>query len=94
VPKSKAEKQAELKTLDNAIAERKIYHRQQEALINEACESGNSELMSLDHDIVVAKQALRDLKTDIRTAALDKVLLNNDLDHLRQEAEDLVGSVV
>jgi hypothetical protein len=34
---------------------------------------------------MLAKQILRDIKTDIRTAAQDKVLLNEDLTNIREE---------
>lgn len=83
--KSRAEKQAELRVLDEALADRKKYHRQQEILISETVEGGNSQLMLLTHEIAIAKKELRDLKTDIRTAAQDKVLLNEDLENIRQQ---------
>lgn len=88
--KSSEAKRQELKVLDAAIAERKLYYRQQEALIKELVESGNTALMSLHHDILLAKQQLREVKTDIRTAAQDKVLLNEDLETMRNEAQLLV----
>jgi hypothetical protein len=59
-------------------------------LIAELVESGNTQLMGLHHDILLAKQELRSIKTDIRTAAQDKVLLNEDLETMRGEAELLV----
>jgi chromosome segregation ATPase len=93
VPKSKAEKLTELRTLDEVIAERKKYHREQETLINETCEQGNSELMALTHEITLSKQVLRDLKTDIRTAAQDKVLLNEDLEDIRKQIGKAVKRV-
>jgi hypothetical protein len=86
-PKSSIAKQQELKMLDELIAERKKYLREQEALIAEIVESGNTQLMGLTHDILAAKQQLRDIKTDIRTAAQDKVLLNEDLDQIRSEIQ-------
>lgn len=52
------------------------------------------QLMGLTHDIAVAKQELRSLKTDIRTAAQDKVLLNQDLDQIRSEIQITVVGVV
>lgn len=78
-------KRKELKALNAAITERTQYHNDQEKLITEMVEAGNTQLMGLIHDTVVAKQELRDLKTDIRTAAQDKVLLNEDLEGLRRD---------
>jgi chromosome segregation ATPase len=83
--KSSKAKQQELKALDEAIAERKKYLREQESVIKETIETGNTQLMGLHHDIMLAKQILRDIKTDIRTAAQDKVLLNEDLTNIREE---------
>jgi hypothetical protein len=83
--KSSAEKRQELRVLDEAIAERKKYYREQEHLITETIERGNSKIMELVHDTTVAKKELRDLKTDIRTSAQDKKLLNEDLDNIRNE---------
>lgn len=88
--KSSEGKRQELKALDEAIAERKRYHRDQEALIVDLVESGNTQLMGLNHDILLAQQQLRNIKTDIRTAAQDKVLLNEDLETMRNDAELLV----
>lgn len=88
--KSSEAKRQELKALDDAILERKRYYREQEALIADLIESGNTQLMGLHHDILLAKQELRGLKTDIRTFSYDKVLLNEDLQMLRGEAEMLV----
>lgn len=85
-------KRQELKVLDEAIAERKRYKREQETLITEMVEQGNSKLMELTHDIALAKQELRNLKTDIRTAAQDKVLLNEDLDNLRGKIGHMVNA--
>lgn len=90
VQKSSEAKRQELKALDEAIIERKRYYRDQEALIKEMVESGNTQLMGLHHDILLAKQELRSLKTDIRTFTYDKVLLNEDLQTMRGEAEMLV----
>lgn len=89
-PKSSEAKRQELKVLDEAIAERKRYFREQETLITDLIESGNTQLMGLHHDILMAKQELRSVKTDIRTAAQDKVLLNEDLETMRGEAQLLV----
>jgi chromosome segregation ATPase len=88
--KSSEAKRQELKALDDAIAERKRYLREQEALITELVESGNTQIMGLHHDILLAKQELRSVKTDIRTAAQDKVLLNEDLDQIREEIQLVV----
>jgi chromosome segregation ATPase len=85
--KSSEAKRQELKALDDAITERKRYYREQESLIAELVESGNTQLMGLTHDIMLAKQELRSIKTDIRTAAQDKVLLNEDLDQIRTEIQ-------
>lgn len=85
--KSSEAKRLELKALDDAITERKRYLREQESLIAELVESGNTQLMGLTHDIMLAKQELRSIKTDIRTAAQDKVLLNEDLDQIRTEIQ-------
>lgn len=91
-PNSEAKRQ-ELKALDEALAERKRYYLEQEALITELVESGNTQLMGLTHDILVARQQLRDLKTDIRTAAQDKVLLCEDLDSIREQVRITVVAV-
>jgi hypothetical protein len=90
LPKSKADKLMELKALNDLIAERKRYYREQEALITELVECGNTQLMGLNHDILLANQELRGIKTDIRTAAQDKVLLNEDLDIIRKDIELIV----
>jgi chromosome segregation ATPase len=90
---SVAERQDKLKALDAAIAERTKYLRDQEKLINDLVEAGNTQLMGLAHDIAVAKQLLLGLKTDIRTMARDKVLLNEDLEQIRQEIRITVVEV-
>jgi len=77
----------ELRALNAEIAERRTYYNKQEAQIKELVESGNTQLMGLHHDILVATQRLRDIKTDIRTAAQDKVLLNEDLEQMRLEIQ-------
>lgn len=87
LPKNRENKLLELKGLNDLIADRKRYHKEQEALITDLVESGNTQLMGLNHDILVAKQELRGIKTDIRTAAQDKVLLNEDLDQIRDEIQ-------
>jgi chromosome segregation ATPase len=84
--------QSELRELNADIAERKKYYREQEALIKEAVDRGNTTLMSLHHDILAAKQELRSIKTDIRTAAQDKVMLNEDLDAIRSEIEATISN--
>lgn len=86
-----AAKRRQLKELNDAIAERTTYHKQQEKLIAEMVEAGNTELMGLTHDIKVAKHALRECKTDVRTAAEDKVRLNEDLDNIRGEIKSAGG---
>lgn len=86
-------KQAELRALNAEIAQRRRYYTQQETQIRELTESGNMQLMGLHHDILVATQKLREIKTDIRTAAQDKVLLNEDLEQLRTEIQLTVVSV-
>lgn len=88
---SNEDKQAELKALNVTIAERKKYLRDQEKLINETVERGNSTLLEMHHDIALAKKELRELKTDIRTAAQDKVLLNEDLETMRAQATGMVN---
>lgn len=82
-----AEKRDELKALNAEIAERYRYYTHQEAQIKELVESGNTQLMGLHHDIIMATQRLREIKTDIRTAAQDKVLLNEDLEQIRGEIQ-------
>jgi hypothetical protein len=79
------DKQQQLRLLDKTIVAREKYRACQEALINDLAETGNSKLMELTYDIQLAKKQLRDLRTDIRTAAQDKVLLLRDLDELRNE---------
>lgn len=88
--KSSEAKRQELIVLDATIKDRKRYHREQEALIRDTIESGNTQLMGLHHDILLAKQELRDIKTDIRVGRQDKVLLNEDLEIMRDDAELLV----
>jgi hypothetical protein len=88
--KSNSVKRLELKALNEVIAERQRYLREQEDLIKDLVESGNIQLMALNHDILMAKQMLRTIKTDIRTAAHDKVLLNEDLDTMRNDMQLMV----
>lgn len=78
-------KRLELRALEKLIAERERYHREQEALIRDLVESGNIQLMALNHDILLAKQELRNIRVDIRTAAQDKVMLNQDLELIRED---------
>lgn len=82
---SAADAREKLRELNAEIVQRHHYFTQQETQIKEMVESGNTQLMGLHHDIMVAKQILRDIKTDIRTAAQDKVLLNEDLEQMRTE---------
>lgn len=80
-----AAKRKELRAINLEIANRKQYRVDQERQIAEAAESGNTQLMGLAHDVLVAQEVLRQLKTDIRTAKQDKKLLNQDLEELREE---------
>jgi len=57
-------KQAELTELDEAIEQRRKYLKDQERLINDTIEAGNTELMMLTHEIAIAKRELKELKTD------------------------------
>ena len=84
-------KRQELKALDEAIAERKRYHREQEKLITEMIETGNSKLMALIYDVKLSEQELRDIKTDIRTASQDKVILSRELAAMQLEASGAAG---
>lgn len=81
-----------LRALNAEIAKRHHYFTQQETQIKELVESGNTQLMGLHHDILVAKQELREIKTDIRTAAQDKVLLNEDLESIRGAIQVGIGA--
>lgn len=76
-----------LRALNVEIRERQCYKREQEKIIEEVIETGNTRLMALHHDIELAKKQLRDLKTDIRTAAQDKVMLQEDIKTLTHEAD-------
>lgn len=88
-------KRQELKALDEAIAERKQYHSEQKKLVNDMVEAGNTQLMGLTHDIAVAKQELRDLKTDVRAMKRDKVILDGDLQAVRRDLDEAAnGSMV
>lgn len=89
---SPAAKKRELRELDAAIAERKKYYAEQETLINELVESGNTQLMGLTHDIQIAQQELRTLKVEVRTGRKDKQLLEQDLDTVRSEIGNLAPS--
>lgn len=77
------QRRAELRDLNQAILERKKYLRDQEALLAEIIERGNGELMMLTHEIAIAKKQLRELKTDIRTSAQDKVILMQSITMLQ-----------
>lgn len=88
------QKRKELKELDDAIAERKQYHNAQKKLVNDMVEAGNTQLMGLTHDIAVAKQELRDLKTDIRAASRDKVMLDGDLQAIRRDLEQAASGTM
>lgn len=82
----------QLSSLNSQIAERAKYLRDQERIITDTVESGNTQLMGLNHDIAVATQQLKDLKVDVRNARQDKRLLEEDLEILRSEAQTLDGS--
>lgn len=82
-------KRQELRVINAEIAERETYRKEQKKLIDEMVEQGNTQLMELHHDILLAKKELRDLKTDIRTAAQDKVMLYQDLNEMRVEMHQL-----
>jgi chromosome segregation ATPase len=84
-------KEQQLAELDRQIAERKKYYRDQEALINDLVESGNTRLMGLTYEITAGEQELKNLKTDIRLAKQDKQLLDEDLQAMRAEASDMAG---
>lgn len=92
--KNSTDARAELKQLNAQIEERKKYYKEQEKAIDDMVEAGNSELMSLNHEVEVAKKQLRDIKTDIRTSAQDKKLLNEDLEAMRNEANSLAPGMV
>lgn len=76
----------QLDSLDKQIVERKKYLREQEDLIKDVVETGNTRLMGLHYEITAAEQCLKDLKTDIRLARQDKQLLDEDLAVLRSTA--------
>lgn len=82
---SKAAKLAELQELDRQIAARKKYYGEQEKLINDLVEAGNMQLMNLNHDILLAKQELKDIKTDTRNAKRDRGQALSDLEEMRTE---------
>lgn len=81
--RSEAEARRTLRKLDRQIAERSKYLKDQEKVIDEMVEQGGSRIMGLRHEVMLAEKELRDLKTDIRTMANDKRLLQQDLDDLR-----------
>jgi chromosome segregation ATPase len=84
-------KEQQLADLDRQIAERKKYLHEQEALIKDVVESGNTRLMGLSYEITAAEQRLKDLKTDTRLARQDKQLLDEDLQAMRSQASILAG---
>lgn len=90
---SQSSKQDKLKALDEQIAERSKYLKNQEQVINETVESGNTRLMELNHDIALAQQELRDLKVDIRNARRDKSQLTDDLAGIRNDIMNATGGV-
>lgn len=76
-------KRQELRALEAEIVERFLYKKEQEALIAELIEAGNTELMSLNHDILLAQQQLRAVKNETRNCRQDKQLLTDDLEMLK-----------
>jgi hypothetical protein len=87
-------KYAELQVLNKTITDRQQYHRQQELIIADMIERGNTVLMGLTHDIALAENELRTLKVDVRLALQDKLMLRQDLEELRQELGSLSTDVV
>lgn len=75
-----------LSSLKDQIAERTKYLRDQERVITDTIESGNTQLMELNHEIALARQMLKDLKVDIRNARQDKRLLEDDITILQGDA--------
>lgn len=82
-PNSLNIKKQELRALNAEIMERELYKKEQERAINELLESGNTQLMTLNHDILMATQQLRTIKNDIRNSKTDKILLEEDLQLIR-----------
>jgi len=72
-----------LRSLNQLIAQRQRYYKQQEALIADMIEAGNTQLRGIDYEITEAQQVLRDLKTSTRTIRQDKKLLDEDLNAAR-----------
>lgn len=72
--------------LEKETLDRASYYRQQEALIKDMVESGNTQLMALHYEITEAKKVLGDLKIEIRTARQDKRLIEADLQSLQGQA--------
>jgi aminopeptidase N len=72
--------------LEKETLDRASYYRQQEALIKDMVESGNTQLMALHYEITEAKKVLGDLKIEIRTARQDKRLIEADLQSLQVQA--------
>lgn len=75
--------------LERETLERADYYRQQEALIKDMVESGNTQLMALHYEITEAKKVLSDLKIEIRTARQDKRLIDEDLALAQQQMSAL-----
>jgi predicted nucleic acid-binding Zn-ribbon protein len=82
----------ELRAVKGEIAERNQYRGEQERIITDLIDQGNMRLLELNYDIKLAKQTLRDLKTDIRTAAQDRELVRDDLESLKNEVKNLYGN--
>jgi tRNA G37 N-methylase TrmD len=83
-------KREELRLLNAETVERRQYYREQKQQIDDLVEQGNMILMALNHDIMLARRQLRDIRTDVRTMAQDKVLLTEDLAGLRVQIGVLV----
>lgn len=84
-------KRQQVRVLDALIIERTAYQREQEQIINNLIEAGNIQLMGLNHDIVMAKAMLKELKTDIRTTQQDKRLLEEDYQSLQVRVMTIDG---
>lgn len=82
----------ELVDLTGALAERRRYYAEQQALIDDLVEAGNTRLMELNHDILYATGELKRLKTELYRINQDKRLLLEDLELLRRELMQMDGS--
>lgn len=82
-------RQGVLKALNVTIRERQQYHNEQEQIINDLIESGNTRLMELNHDIQLAKKERNDLKADHRSLMQEKIQLKRDIELMKKEADGL-----